>query len=85
MIDPRAADHAVGLELQIEELVEQRQRALVQDRPADAAAIDAEITALQLELADHIERATVAATGRAGAPTITAPEAEDVAGGAAAE
>jgi DNA-binding protein H-NS len=84
MIDPRAADHAVGLELQIEELVEQRQRALVQDRPEDAAAIEAEISALQMELAEHIERATAAAV-EAEAPVVAAPEAEEAAGGAPGE
>jgi hypothetical protein len=57
MIDPRDADHAVGLELQIEELVEQRQRAIVQHRPDDAAALEREITSLQSELADAVERA----------------------------
>lgn len=80
MINPRAADHAVGLELQIEELVEQRERARVQGRDADATAIDAEISALQAELAEHVERATVASTGQASvdaapldAPPLDAP------------
>jgi hypothetical protein len=47
-----AADHAMGLELQLEELVEQRQRALVQHRPAAAQAATAEIDRLQDELAE---------------------------------
>jgi hypothetical protein len=79
MIDPRAADHAVGLELQIEELVEQRERARVQDRLDDAAAIDREIAALQAELAEHVERATASAPGAA-VVAVDAPPAQGVAG-----
>jgi hypothetical protein len=41
----------MGLELQIEELIEQRERARVQDRPADVARLEHEISALQAELA----------------------------------
>ncbi len=51
------ADHAVGLELQIEELVEQRQRATVQGRGGDADRLGGQIAALQDELADTAERA----------------------------
>jgi hypothetical protein len=47
----RAADHAMGLELQIEELTEQRQRALSQHRDTDAVFLAREITQLQAELA----------------------------------
>ncbi len=61
MIDPRLADHEMGLELQIVELVEQRERALVQHRDTDAAAIQGEIDALQVELASNAE--TIAQTG----------------------
>lgn len=57
MIDSGAADHAMGLELQIEELNEQRTRAQVQGRDADVAALDVEIAALQLELARTAEAA----------------------------
>ncbi|MGH9076308.1 MAG: hypothetical protein ACRDY0_02440 [Acidimicrobiales bacterium] len=56
MIDPRDADHALGLELQIEELVEQRRRAQVQRRTEAAAAMDTEISALQSELGEMFDR-----------------------------
>ncbi|GAC1317794.1 MAG: hypothetical protein NVSMB16_14230 [Acidimicrobiales bacterium] len=52
MTDAQAANHALGLELQIEELVEQRERARVQRRPADEARLTEQITALQAELAE---------------------------------
>lgn len=48
--DPRLRDHAVGVELQIVELVEQRERAAVQDRHEDVARIQGEIDALQQEM-----------------------------------
>lgn len=60
MINPRDADHAVGLELQIEELVEQRKRAEVQGRPEDVSPMDEEIASLHTELAETAERAAVA-------------------------
>lgn len=47
----RAEDHALGLELQLIELVEQQTRARLQHRDADVAAAQAEIDALQEELA----------------------------------
>jgi hypothetical protein len=50
MVNPRDGDHALGLELQIAELVEQRNRARVQGRTADAANFDAAIARLQEEL-----------------------------------
>lgn len=53
----READHALGLELQLEELVEQAARAEVQGRHSDAQALQAEIAALQRELATTAERA----------------------------
>lgn len=56
MTDPRLADHEMGLELQIVELVEQRTRAEVQGRADDARRIQDEIDALQLELARTAER-----------------------------
>jgi N-formylglutamate amidohydrolase len=55
--DAQAANHALGLELQIEELVEQRERARVQRRPEDEARLTEQISALQAELADAAERA----------------------------
>ncbi len=57
MTDPRLEDHVVGLELQLVELVEQRQRAEVQHRPGDAARLDQEIAAVQQELAATAEAA----------------------------
>jgi peptidoglycan hydrolase CwlO-like protein len=57
MTDPRLEDHAVGVELQITELVEQIERARVQGRPERVAQLQPELEALQDELAataDHI-------------------------------
>jgi hypothetical protein len=48
-------DHAVGLELQIVELVEQQQRAVVQGHPEEAVPLQAEVDALQTELAKTAE------------------------------
>jgi hypothetical protein len=45
------ADHAMGLELQIVELVEQQTRARVQHRDGDADRFEAEIGQLRSELA----------------------------------
>lgn len=56
MTDPRLADHEMGLELQIVELVEQRTRAEVQGRTEDAGRIQAEIDALQGEMARTAEQ-----------------------------
>ena len=56
MEDPRLADHAVGLELELAELVEQRERARVQHRLAEADRLQREIDGLQLELADTAEK-----------------------------
>lgn len=74
MEDP--ADHAMGLELQIEELTEQRQRALVQRRADDVRRFDLEITALQVELAATAE-AIAAGLGPPPAPP-TAPPREQM-------
>lgn len=57
MIDPQLENHITGLELQIVELVERRERAQVQGRPELARALQAEIDDLQQELvltADHL-------------------------------
>jgi hypothetical protein len=64
----RAADHAMGLELQIEELEEQRARAEVQGRSEDAARLVDEIGALQVELARAAEVAAAALEGSTDAP-----------------
>ena len=55
MIDPRLEDHAVGLELQLVELVEQKERAEVQGQGELAARYQMEIDALQNELARTAE------------------------------
>lgn len=55
MTDPRLEDHAIGLELQIVELVERRERALVQGDATGARGIQREIDALQAELATTAE------------------------------
>jgi hypothetical protein len=46
-----AEDHAVGLELQIVELVERQERARVQGHPEEAQALQSEVEELQKELA----------------------------------
>jgi hypothetical protein len=46
----------MGLELQIEELIEERTRAQVQGRGADVATLDREIAQLQAELATTAEK-----------------------------
>lgn len=55
MTDPRLADHLVGLELQMIELEERRQRAVVQaDRVAEAR-LAGEIDQLRAEMASTAE------------------------------
>ncbi len=56
MMNPRLEDHLLGVELQLVELVERRERAAVQGRTNDVAQLQAEIDALQLELAQNAER-----------------------------
>lgn len=67
----------MGLELQIEELIEQRQRALVQRRVDDARRLDADITALQVELAAAAE-AAIAAGAAGPAPPPVPHDAEQM-------
>ena len=67
-------DHAIGVELQITELVEQRERALVQGDAERAAGFEAEIEALQQELMETSEQ--IAEPGYAPAE-IHAPEADE--------
>ena len=55
MAEFRPDDHAMGLELQLEELSEQRERARVQARFDDVDRLEAEISALQSELASTAE------------------------------
>jgi hypothetical protein len=56
MTDPRLEDHVTGLELQIVELVEQRERARVQGDTAALARIEAELAELQNEMATTAEQ-----------------------------
>ena len=55
MTDPRLEDHATGLELQLIELVEQRERAAVQHRDSDAERLQREIDSIRAELAATAE------------------------------
>jgi hypothetical protein len=55
MTDPRMADHMVGLELQMIELEERRQRALVQHDDQAVAGLEGEIGQLRLEMAATAE------------------------------
>lgn len=55
-------DHELGLELELIELVEQRERALRQQRVQDVARLDAQIARLQGELADTAERIATTAS-----------------------
>lgn len=56
MADEHLEDHAIGVELQLNELVEQRERALVQGDDARVEALDAEIRTLQEDLMDTSEQ-----------------------------
>ena len=56
MNDPRLEDHAVGVELQITELVEKIERARVQGRLERVAQLQPELDALQDELAATAEK-----------------------------
>lgn len=67
----RPADHAMGLELQLEELLEQQKRALVQHRKGDAERLQSEIEQLQSELAATAEMVS------AGEPGDEAPQLHD--------
>jgi len=51
MTDPHLEDHAFGVELQLNELVEEQARARVQDLPERVASLQAEIETLQDDLA----------------------------------
>jgi hypothetical protein len=61
MENPRLADHLVGVELQLVELVEQRNRATVQHRDAEIPRLDLEIEQLQAELARSADDALLEA------------------------
>jgi hypothetical protein len=57
MTDPRLADHATGLELQIEELVVRRDETLREGWADQAHELQMQVSALQLELAETAEQA----------------------------
>ena len=74
MSEIRPADHAMGLELQIEELIEQRRRAQVQHRDEDAQRLSLEIEGLQAELAMTAEW-----SAREGPESLAPPELHNAA------
>lgn len=75
MTDPRLEDHVVGLELQLVELVERRERAVVQGLRDEADALSDEIDEVQTEL---IVTAEAVATDKAVPQAeILAESAED--------
>ncbi|HEX8769691.1 MAG TPA: hypothetical protein VF711_02855 [Acidimicrobiales bacterium] len=78
MTNPRLEDHVVGLELQLVELVEQKQRAEVQGRTDDIVALERQIDALQADLATSAEVASADAPA-AGVqePEVRAPSAAE--------
>ena len=61
LVDPRLLDHAVGLELQLVDAVEQSTRARVQGALDEAADLDLEIDRLQAELAETAARVAAGA------------------------
>ena len=65
MHDPRLEDHALGIELQLAELVDQAERAKVQGLDDEAKVIQIEIDRLQQELAETAERVAEANQGAA--------------------
>jgi hypothetical protein len=75
MTDPRLEDHVVGLELQLVELVERRERALVQGMAEEAEALAAEIDEVQTELIVTAE--TLAADKPVPHADVLAESAED--------
>ena len=78
MTDPRLEDHAVGLELQLVELVEQQQRAVVQQRTDDAATLEADIARVRQELATTAEVLSTEEMTPAPEPHVLAPTADEV-------
>ena len=59
--DPRLEDHALGIELQLAELVDQAERAKVQGLEDEVKTIQAEIDRLQQELAETAEQVSESA------------------------
>jgi hypothetical protein len=60
MSDHWLGDHAVGVELQLEELIVRLERARREGWPDDVHALELEVAATQLELADIAEESTEA-------------------------
>jgi hypothetical protein len=56
LVDPRLIDHAVGIELQLVDVVEQTARARVQGAHDEAADLEREIDRLHTELAETAAR-----------------------------
>jgi hypothetical protein len=75
MSNPRLEDHLVGLELQLVELVENKQRAVVQGRTADAEDLERQIAGLQLELAAAAEQISEEESDPVPRPLLFAPKA----------
>lgn len=65
----------MGLELELEELVERRTRAAVQHFAGDVARLDREIAAVQAELAEAAEAAAAEPSGTTPPPTVHDPDA----------
>lgn len=55
-MNPRLEDRAMGLELQLEELVERQKRADQQGFAAESGRLQSEISSLQAELVSTAER-----------------------------
>jgi hypothetical protein len=72
MADIVLEDHLVGVEQQVVELVEQRERAAVQGQDSEAARIELELQALYDEMAATAARII---ENQHAAPHITAPHA----------
>jgi peptidoglycan hydrolase CwlO-like protein len=75
MTDPRLEDHLVGVELQIVELVEQKERAEVQGLSEDAQRIQREIDALHADLAQTAEKISEEQLEPPAEPFVDAPRA----------
>ncbi len=78
MTDPRLEDHVVGLELQLVELVEQRNRAEVQDRLDDVAKLEADIAQVQQELVATAEVISADEPAADEEPHVLAPTVDEV-------
>jgi hypothetical protein len=77
MVDPRLADHAQGLELQLVDLVARRDQALHDGWRGEAETIDSDIEEVQAELAATASR--LHARRRDTRPRVRAPRARSAA------